>query len=279
MGKEKKRHYCVDCGAEIRHRSTRCCSCANKKRWADGVFDNNEYRRKQAEGTQRRWDRGDMDGIHDSEEWRRKQSKAQQAAHARGCYGEEWLQKKSQAMKATYERGELFTKEHRQKLAERARERWKSGSLGNEEWRRKNSEATKRQWERGDFDGAHNEEWRRKVSEALSAAWERGAYDGVFQSPTSIELQVAAALDIVGVEHTPQYRPEGYSRIFDEFIAPNTLIEVQGDYWHGDKCPDNQERDVEKVQWAEEHGFKLLIIWEHEIEERGAWAIIAGLSL
>jgi len=33
--------------------------------------------------------------------------------------------------------------------------------------------------------------------------------------------------------------------------------------------------DAEKAQWAEENGYELMEIWEHEIKERGAWAIIA----
>lgn len=141
------------------------------------------------------------------------------------------------------------------------------------------SDALKAAWERGDFDGVHSnmytEAVRHQRSEIIKAAHIRGAYDGVFQSPTSIEIQIAAALDIMGLEHQPQYRPDGYSRIYDEFVPPNTLIEIQGDYWHGPERPDNQKRDAQKAQWAAENGYELMEIWEHEIKERGAWAIIA----
>jgi len=165
---------------------------------------------------------------------------------------------------------------------------WARGDFSSEEYRRKKSEAAKAAHERGDYNG-HSEsikaawargdrgdkEWCHKISEVTKAAWARGCYDGVFQSPTSIELQIAAALDDMEIEHQAQYRPEGYGRIFDELIPPNTLIEIQGNYWHGEDFPETQKRDAEKAQWAKENGFELITIWEHEIKERGALAIIA----
>lgn len=248
MGRAKK--HCVDCGAEIDRRAMRCQSCATKSRWAHGDLGDEEYRRKHSEAMKAAWERGALG----NEEWRRKNSEGVRVAWERGAYGEECRNKQSEAMKAAWERGDL----------------------GSEEWCRKLSEAKKAAWERGDFDGVFDsEEYRRKQSEAMKAAWERGDFDGVFQSPTSIELQIAAALDIMGIDHQPQYRPDGYSRIYDEFVPPNTLLEINGDYWHGDGFPETQRRDAEKAQWAAENGFELIEIWEHEINERGAWAIIA----
>ncbi len=102
--------------------------------------------------------------------------------------------------------------------------------------------------------------------------WIRGDFDGVFQSPTSIELAVSDALDAYNIEHVSQYRPPNYNRVYDEFVPPSTLIEVHGDYWHGLK--ENQERDEIKARWAQENGFALIIIWEHEIKEHGAMALV-----
>ena len=45
-------------------------------------------------------------------------------------------------------------------------------------------------------------------------------------------------------------------------------------HWHGPKRPEQQKRDAEKAQWAEENGYKLIVIWEHEIKKQGAWAIV-----
>lgn len=75
--------------------------------------------------------------------------------------------------------------------------------------------ATKAQWESGRMDGIHDPpEVRKKHSEATKAAWVRGCYDGVFQSPTTIEIETAVALDIMGIEHVGQYRPDGCSYIY-----------------------------------------------------------------
>ena len=213
--------------------------------------------------------RGDYDDV----------SEALRAAHARGDYDGQpeamraaWargdFEGLSEAMRAAWARGDF------EGLSEAIKAAWAQGVYG-EEWRRKNSEATKAQRERGDFDDMYTEECLRKMSEGVQAAWERGCFDGVFQSPTSIEIQIAAALDIMGIEHQTQYRPEGYSRIYDEFIPPNTLIEVQGDYWHGPKRPEQQKRDAEKARWATDNGYEFMVIWEHEIKGRGAWPIIA----
>jgi len=199
---------------------------------------------------------------------------AAKAAWARGDFGEECRRKKSEASKAAWARGD-FGEEWRRKNSESTKAQWARGAYDSEETRRKKSESTKACWARGDMDGVFTEEWCRKNSESTKAAHARGAYDGVFQSPTSIEIQIAAALDTICIEHESQYRPEGYSRIFDEFVPPNTLLEIQGDYWHGPERPDNQERDAEKATWAAENGYELIVIWEHEIKERGARSIIA----
>ena len=151
--------------------------------------------------------------------------------------------------------------------------RWEHGVFG-EECQHKKSETMRQHWVEGDS-SLGNEEWRRKCSEGSRASWARGDHDGVFQSPTSIELQVAAALDIMGIEHESQHRPNDCRWPFDEFVPPNILIEVQGDYWHS--LPEKQERDAEKAQWAEEHGFNLIAIWEHEIKAQGAWATVARI--
>jgi len=185
-----------------------------------------------------KWKSGNFDGMYDNEELYHKKSEATRVAWARGDYGKEWRYKLSEATKARWERGDFDN----------------------------HSEVVKAAWERGIYDNH---------SEAMKAAWERGCFDGVFQSPTSIELQVAAALDIMGIEHQPQYRPDGYSRIYDEFVLPNTLIEVQGDYFHSEEhFPGIGQRDIEKAQWAADNGFNLIIIWGHEIKEQGAWAVV-----
>lgn len=149
------------------------------------------------------------------------------------------------------------------------KERWKRGIYDdiqvNSTTRNKMSKNAKARWARGDFDG---------LSEAVKAAHTRGAYDGVFQSPTTIELELSSALDICGIEHQPQYRPDGYRCVYDEFVPPNILIEAHGDYWHGPEKPEQQTRDTEKAAWAQENSYSLVVMWEHEIRNQGAWSLV-----
>lgn len=121
-------------------------------------------------------------------------------------------------------------------------------------------------------------------------AWSSGTMDGIFQSPTSIEIETAEALDALNLNHESQYRPNGYSRPYDEFVPPNILVEIQGDYWHGNPLIYAKEelnetqrihkkRDAKKAQWAEDNDFMLIEFWEHEIREYGARALIEARVL
>lgn len=218
---------------------------------------------------------------------------------------------KSCASRFRWEQGFYDSEESRQKRSQRCKQMWEDGRLGGAEWRRKNSEGSKAAWKRGCYDGETRErmakafrrrwasgsmdsrdtpEYRKKLSEASKAAWKRGLFDGVYQSPTSIELKIAAALDICGIQHKSQYRPKDYGKVFDEFVPPNIFIEVNGDYWHGnpafyagndldEKQQKRRKSDVEKAQWAKENGFVLITIWGHEIKELGAWSIILNRVL
>lgn len=244
---------CEDCGTLIDIKSRRCNGCAKKAVWAT-----EESRNRIIKSQKQFWV---------NEENRKRRSKERNA-------NEEWRRKHGEAIKVAWTRGDYDSEKTRRKMGEATKVAWERGDF-DEERNRKVSEGVKAARRRGAYDGIYNDEWRRKHGEAMKAAWARGAYDGVvIQSPTSIELEVAAALDIMGIKHQSQYRPEGYRRIYDEFVPPSTLIEIHGDYWHGDDFPEQQQRDAEKAVWAEENGYQFITIWEHEIRNYGAWAII-----
>jgi len=116
----------------------------------------------------------------------------------------------------------------------------------------------------------------RDKQESVTIAWERGAYDGrsMVISPTGIEIAVSEALDALRITHVAQHRPDGCTFVYDEFVPPDILVEVNGDYWHGPDWPENQARDAQKELWALENDYRFVVIWEGEIMERGAKALI-----
>lgn len=101
----------------------------------------------------------------------------------------------------------------------------------------------------------------------------------------STEVPIAKALDELEIEHQSQYSPPKCRFIFDEWIPPDILLEIHGSYWHAspqhyeendlDKIQrTNRERDERKVEWVERYGYKLAVIWEHEISAYGAETLI-----
>jgi len=139
------------------------------------------------------------------------------------------------------------------------------------EARQRNSEGTQALWRDPEYREkmeAHlgSEERRAEFSAQRLAAWKRGCYDGVFQNPSSIEIQFAAALQECAIPFTVQYRLEGDSRPFDFFIPPRLLVEVDGEYWHS--LPGADERDAAKTELAKERGFILRRVPERAFREK-----------
>jgi very-short-patch-repair endonuclease len=77
---------------------------------------------------------------------------------------------------------------------------------------------------------------------------------------SSIEITVAEELTRRNLLFDGQVR---VGLFVPDFIVGNTIIEVDGDYWHN--RPDIAERDLRKNAFYEESGFDVIRIWEHEI--------------
>lgn len=171
-----------------------------------------------------------------------------------------------------------------QKHSERMKKAWAGGKYkeahSSLEFRERQAQKTRENWGKGIWD---DPDCIAKRAAKISEAWAAGRYDGVFLSPTSIEIATRKALDQLKIKHESQYRPSGYSCVFDEFVPPNSFIEIHGDYWHGypkmfpvlnETQKEHIARDVKKAKWAFENGYDLIVIWEHEIKEHGALAIL-----
>lgn len=98
---------------------------------------------------------------------------------------------------------------------------------------------------------------------------------------TGPELSLRRNVWALGLRYRLQYRI-GRTRPDMVFIGARVAVFVDGCFWHG--CPlhsavpknnrefweqklrRNRERDAENTQWLEAEGWRVLRLWEHEIE-------------
>ena len=284
--------YCIDCGEENDPRAKRCRDCYHKTpEWRAKQVEAHadpSVRQRIGEAVAAAHKRGCYDG-RDTEEYRQKISRGVSEAHKRGAYDgrdtEEWRRNISAAQKARFvgPEGEERRREASERmagfLASPEGEEWRQNMAKTRKeqcaslvWRQERSESVRAAWERGVYDDRATKEVRQKMSEGLEAAWKRGCYDGVYQSPTLPEIALAEALDKFGLKHQSQFRPDGYSKPYDEFVHPSILIEVQGSYWHSSK--EQQGNDLEKARWAHQNGYKFIAIWDFHLEQYGAESLV-----
>lgn len=84
-------------------------------------------------------------------------------------------------------------------------------------------------------------------------------------------------LDKLGVRYEEQFEAKDIKRFYDFYLSEyRVLIEIDGDYFHGygkvheEKSPmqkRNERVDRIKDEWAVSHGYPLIRIWEHDINE------------
>lgn len=84
-------------------------------------------------------------------------------------------------------------------------------------------------------------------------------------------------LDKLGVRYEEQFEAKDIKRFYDFYLSEyRVLIEIDGDYFHGygkvheEKSPmqkRNERVDRIKDEWAISHGYPLIRIWEHDINE------------
>lgn len=89
------------------------------------------------------------------------------------------------------------------------------------------------------------------------------------------ELEFEKLLNELNVDFQTQEIVGG--KIFDFYIPLfNLLIEVHGDYWHGNPKKysklnrtqnKNVKNDAKKMLIAQENGYKLSIVWESDLKE------------
>lgn len=95
------------------------------------------------------------------------------------------------------------------------------------------------------------------------------------KEPTSIEAAIYNGLDELGVSYCKQYIVGNKFACDVAFPELRIIIEIQGDYWHGnpkkfktlnEQQKRQQKQDRSKKAYLEACGFKVLYIWESDIK-------------
>lgn len=206
-------------------------------------------------------------GKHLSEEAKRKNSEAHKGKH----HTEEWKQKIRNNAKINTNfgmKGKHMSEEAKQKLS-----KLHKGYKYSDETKRKLSMI--RKGSNNSFYGkSHSEEARKLMSEAAKIRMQTRIMPS---QDTSIELKLQSFLTQLGIEFfTHQYMKEIIHAYRCDIWVPslNLVIEADGDYFHGNlnKYPNlkewqikQKELDEKRTQELKEKGYKVLRLWEHEI--------------
>lgn len=138
-------------------------------------------------------------------------------------------------------------------------------------WKELNTIKAKEQW-----DSKTDDEKKLILEKRMSNLKKDGH---LFSSKSEEKIQ--SSLSLIDVSYTTQFYVCG--KYFDIFIAPNILIEIQGDYWHANpikykendilvhhkkefKAKEIWEKDLNKKRIAEKKGYIVLYLWEHDIK-------------
>lgn len=115
-------------------------------------------------------------------------------------------------------------------------------------------------------------EFRANLSVAMAKAWndpeyQRKVLDGriakLKSAHTSIEVAIAALLDVLGIEYQTQVRMGRY--VVDFYIpSKNLVIECDGDYWHSTERA--KVTDARKDAYLLSKGYTILRLPEHRIK-------------
>lgn len=123
-----------------------------------------------------------------------------------------------------------------------------------------------------------SEATRKKMSDTAKNKWETGNIGKKKHYTSNLEKIFANILDVLDIKYQQFFYAKDIKAFYDFYIPKyNTIIEVDGDFWH---CNPNSkfsqpkyssqykniENDKIKTQWAIDNGYKLLRFWENDIK-------------
>jgi len=180
-------------------------------------------------------------GRHPSEETRTKMGKAQKGR----IISPEHRLRLSEANK-----GYVFSKEHKAKI--RAA---RKNQVISEETKRKLSQTSLRLWQ----------------NEQFASQWRKALMSGMHIRPNKPERIL---LDLLNLHYPGQWGYVGDGSLIIAGLNPDfmnregtKIIEVFGDYWHGQAARSWKATEDGRKDIFNSHGYMTLIIWESELED------------
>jgi len=119
-----------------------------------------------------------------------------------------------------------------------------------------------------------------------SESWKKGALkgriaQGKMKGDNSLEKAGNAILDTLGITYSKQHSV-GNKFIVDVFLPEyNTVIQWDGDYWHGYKGADDKRvkkrvaLDISQDAYMKALGIKVIRFWEHDVKNNKEYVIRA----
>jgi G:T-mismatch repair DNA endonuclease (very short patch repair protein) len=209
-------------------------------------------------------------GKHRTEEFKKRVSEKLKGRIPwnRGCQG---LYRHSEEIKRT------ISERKKNKQREPFSEEWRK-RIGDAQRGRHRSEETKKKLSKSNK-GKHNptEETRKKMSNARIKARKEGMYS---LKPTTPEKKF---MEICANRNLP-FKYVGDGKFWIENVNPDFVesngrkiaIEIYGDYWHN--LPIHIMKDKRRTTTLGKYGWKLLILWEHELKELSENEIIRKVT-
>jgi len=173
--------------------------------------------------------------------------------------------------------GRSHTKETKRKISEKAKDRLKDpqnhhmyGKSHSDETKRKISNSHKKLYENGYVNPMKGNTHSKNTIKKIFSSWE----------DSSAEKCVMNVLNSHEINYTHQFflqTDDGDTKSYDFYIPKyNTLLEVDGDYWHGGPKYNKHFKGVKKVKendrlkdnLAKESGYNIVRVWESEIEKK-----------
>lgn len=122
----------------------------------------------------------------------------------------------------------------------------------------------------------HSQTTKDKMSEIAKDKWITGDIGKRKYYTSKLEKTFANILDLLDIKYEILFYAKDIKAFYDFYIPEyNTIIEVDGDFWHcnPDRFPipqyesqkKNLIRDKEKNEWAISNGYKIIRIWENDI--------------